>query len=899
MSTEQGQFDQALALTRKRVTSSSAGLIPSRLWFFRPAIWFCLILLMFGTGCQGIFLPRIDPNGSRIFLPFPATTNVQLPRLHSQGNQPGILPNSAFPEPAAPPPCLDGEGEGGVCNMFKNKLVGHIHDKHKSPGSCGELQLTPMRVVAPVGGEVVLLAGICGKDGFLVKREPIEWMLSPDSVGTFIEVGDDARSQVIRALRKDPKVEKLDVDFARGRTSNRETLITRGTPGKEDDIKLAEGQTWLSISSPSEGVSRVTALAPASDIWDQRRQTATIYWVDAQWEFPQPQSVSSGGAATLVTRVTKAENLKPATGWEVIYTIVDTSVAQFPPSPDGRVQISGNSARVLVDENGQAPVVVTAPPGKFGTTIVGVEIYRPAEPSDNLPRLLLGRGQTVVTFNSPQLLLNAQGPNTAVVGEPMTYTVSLANAGNLDAENVTLKCLIPAGLTLAQEPSLQPSSRVPDGLIWDQGNLAAQRQIDITMLLTAQQPGDYEVRFVAAGTSQAIQGAPPLSAQSGVATRVVQPSVNIRFQPAGGVAQAEVGGRVSHEIEITNTGTQAITDTIVKIKLSPGLAELERGVKEVQQRIGMLQPGETRTLGIDLVVQQEGQHTAVLEVLSGNTVLGERQSAILGTPAQPRRPELSVTVALQESIAIGTLGGAEITVRNSGQTTLTGLRVAIDCDPALRPRRVDSRNEGRVRMEQDTLVWTPQDLMRGTSGDSVIQLFVEFEGISPSPQANVVVRATSAQNVQDEARAVTRVVGGGPSGVGPSPTPRTGTLDISLIDFNDPTTVDTPIRYGLKVSNGTSGPDRNIRVQLRLPNGVELREITETFRGTAVNFVRDNDTFELTPRINYLREGESVDYTIIIVGRIPNVYQIDARVLSDAQPNGVATSQTTTINPRP
>ncbi len=40
----------------------------------------------------------------------------------------------------------------------------------EDPGQCGEIQLSPMRIVAPVNGEVLLLAGICGKDGYLLKR---------------------------------------------------------------------------------------------------------------------------------------------------------------------------------------------------------------------------------------------------------------------------------------------------------------------------------------------------------------------------------------------------------------------------------------------------------------------------------------------------------------------------------------------------------------------------------------------------------------------------------------------------------------------------------------------------------------------------------------------------------
>ena len=57
-------------------------------------------------------------------------------------------------------------------------------------GERGCILLSPQKIVAPVGGEVVLLSGICGTDGYLQVGQPLEWMLTPDSVGTFIEVGD-------------------------------------------------------------------------------------------------------------------------------------------------------------------------------------------------------------------------------------------------------------------------------------------------------------------------------------------------------------------------------------------------------------------------------------------------------------------------------------------------------------------------------------------------------------------------------------------------------------------------------------------------------------------------------------------------------------------------------------
>ena len=77
--------------------------------------------------------------------------------------------------------------DGGEKKLCKGCLAGKgclakRKEAEEVRGRCGQLLLTPTRIVAPVGGEVILLAGVCGKDEYLVTNEPIEWMLSPKSV---------------------------------------------------------------------------------------------------------------------------------------------------------------------------------------------------------------------------------------------------------------------------------------------------------------------------------------------------------------------------------------------------------------------------------------------------------------------------------------------------------------------------------------------------------------------------------------------------------------------------------------------------------------------------------------------------------------------------------------------
>ena len=73
--------------------------------------------------------------------------------------------------------------------------------------------MTPARIVAPVGAEVVVLAGICGNDGYYAMNQPLEWILSNDSVGQFIEVGGITTRPRLNNLIG-PKAKKFDGQYA-------------------------------------------------------------------------------------------------------------------------------------------------------------------------------------------------------------------------------------------------------------------------------------------------------------------------------------------------------------------------------------------------------------------------------------------------------------------------------------------------------------------------------------------------------------------------------------------------------------------------------------------------------------------------------------------------------------
>ncbi|HEY6563921.1 MAG TPA: hypothetical protein VIY86_05460, partial [Pirellulaceae bacterium] len=255
-------------------------------------------------------------------------------------------------------------------------------------GHVGRLQIYPRRLVAPVGKEIILQAGICGDDGYLITRQPIEWTVAPDSVGSIVEV-DQVNKPLWRAvLRKAPR--KINGQYALGLTSSRDQTLPRGTPDPNDDLYIAEGQTWVSLTSSSEGATQVTAVASTTAGWESRRDTATIHWVDGQWELPPPV-VGGANGAVLTTRVTRSTNNLPVEGWRIRYEVSGGPPAAFDAA-------GAQSIEVVTNSDGLASATLAPLGGYAGTTNIRVQVIRVGTSSGDLPKLVVGEGNTTVTW---------------------------------------------------------------------------------------------------------------------------------------------------------------------------------------------------------------------------------------------------------------------------------------------------------------------------------------------------------------------------------------------------------------------------------------------------------------------------------------------------------------------
>lgn len=925
-------------------------------------------LLLCG-GCAQLRLPAIDPTGACLFATPPTTTTLALPGADGEGC--GCLnclkglgdcltaplrrgrtmdgPVFAFPQPAFPPadpippcptpaagpadpgclgsgcrspePCVPSSPcEGDCANGPPAVLYGSEIDAtkrlHLPPrGKRGCILLTPERVVAPVGGEVVLLSGICGTDGYLQVGQPLEWMLAPGSVGTFIQVGDDAPGWMHRLARL-PRAEKKDASFARGVTSTKRTRITRGNLDPSDDVTLEKGQTWISISSPNEGSSRVTVLAPESECWDQRKATATIYWIDARWQFPGPQRAAAGTPVALTTRVTKAEGTVPARGWRVRYELRQPELARF-AGTDGSAVVE-----VEVDASGNATAELFPIEGTSGNALIDIAVIRPGGETDDMPTLTVGRGQAFVTWSAPQLRLRAGAPQVATYDVPFEVAANLANPGNQPADNVRVEVEIPPGATVVDADAF--AQILTNRVIWDLDvPIPAQQQLDLMMRLSIRQP--VQLRFEA-------RGAGGLFTEDTVRVDVYRPSLEVSVMPERD--RYQTGDVARFDIEVRNSGDRPLSAVRLRATGDAGLLHRERNEREVlnDKQDGPLQPGEAWRTSVEFVPTDAGRRCLGVEATADEgQQRATAEACITAINPPPPTPVVSTTLSAPPRRAVGETLLVAGRVINSGRVPLRNVEVRMAFPPELRPLAATEPVD-QSRLGEFLLVWQIAEL---SPGADAIVLEAQFEAIRPTPRAQVIFTVESAEGASDRRDVLVELLPGAglapapaapqrdlppamppptlpgvrPPGQTPPATPpslggpaapmlpaRSDRLVLNLVALDTPARAGDPLRFDLAVTNDRDEIDGNVRVNFRLPPGTNLEQATPTLNPEAESFTRSGDTI-LLDDIRTLRAGETVTYRLVLRSNQAQTFELAVTATSRLSPGGTGDRARVEVRP--
>jgi uncharacterized repeat protein (TIGR01451 family) len=737
------------------------------------------------------------------------------------------------------------------------------------------VMVSPAKIIAPVGTEVIVQAAVCGPDKTLMAGEKVEWSIAPNSVGYFVQAGESGPLDWLHHVSYHSR--KIDNTFAVSATSPKFIMLNRGTPEATDDVPVLRGQAWATVSSPVEGTSFVAAVAPDVRNWNSRKQTTTVYWVDCQWTFPPPAINPQGTRHVFTTLLVKHSNKCPLAGYRVRYEIAGGPPAGFAPNGSQIVEVTSNAL-------GQAPVEIFQQTPAAGTNQINIQVIRPADwPGGDGTQLVVGSGKTTKTWTTSVTGLNIDksGPTEVAVGGTITYRIDIRNPSDLSARGVVVTDAVPAGLMLLG--SNPPASVNGNNLQWQLGDLPAGTARSVELSFRAMQPG-------VVNNCATVQSADGVQAQDCAATTVTNPTIEITMT---GPPQAAVGEDVTFITTVTNRGASTANGLVLVDRFDAGLKH-EFAASPIENReLGSLQPGESRKVNVRLRVVQEGRWCNTMELSGDGGIRGSAQACLTAvaatvpaappaivtpppstTPAAGQLPQLVVRKTSPVSRAgVGDRVLFNIEIENRGQIAATNLRLVDNYDfPSLRPTQATSGWQPVAN--GNDLQWTLASLAPG----QIIRYQVET--LCEAPGARVCNRATltSAEGARADAEACLEITG------------RQATLTIDIQDRTDPAPVGNEVAYDITVRNLANVSERNVAVTVELPTQMT----PGNGHGGPTQFTVENRTVRFAP-IAELRPGESQVFRVMGIARERGSATARATAASQTQQTPVAATTSTSV----
>ncbi len=877
------------------------------------------LFMAVSSGCVQLRLPQIDPTGNSIFLPPGYSTELLTPGSVANRNNPlrqnpfgqrplrgnglpsGVLgppvtPAPAIPQnnypvppafthPADPPPCDANQGCARGCNAIGcssgNRLSAKKHViPHPGPAETdaerGQILLTPSRIVAPVGSEVVVLAGICGGDGYYALNQPLEWMLSNDSVGQFIEIGGTNGPHPTFNKLLPPSSKKIDGSYAWGRTGLKDILLTRGTPTPADDIQLLKGQTFVSVSSESPGTSYVTSVAPKAAAWDKRRESTVIHWVDGVWAVPVPTLATAGTVHPMTTRVNRSSDGTGVKDWQVRYTILGGAPAEFAPT-------GSQTAFATTNETGEATAQLRQIAGRFepGTTQVRVDVIRPA--MFGQPELQVESGVTSVTWSAPALTLRAIGPRNAGTNEAFNYRIEVSNPGDQVSRGVVVRTQDFGGNVEFISSTPKPT-QYGNRYEWQLGDIPpGAGPAVINIQLKSMSPGNvsmcYEVESLTDG----------LQTEACAQTEVSAPCIGLEIE---GPTTVNVGQEADFEILIVNQCNEPLNNLELVVNYDNGLLATGLG-NPIRFPIQQLRFGEPRKVPLTFEALQPGQRCFRFTVTAdgGHTADGERcLDAVIPVDAR-----LGIKVEGNAQTTAGQPAQVRGTVFNSGNSPLENVVVTVRQSDSLQISQVtDAYPRGMLGRD---MAFNIGRLDPGQEAAVV----VEYSAIAQDPNAFSEMTVTSSTgsasdtgrfgiNVGQARGPVgiprdNRPLGGGSNGGGPDTgslpgngaqpgdvvrPSQVGDLVIDVRSLSQEIQVGELVTFEFFVTNDRQIPDQRVLLSMLIPPGLEYHDFDPTEGGLPIVSRNGFNEFRLEER-REMRPGERLRFTMTMRATEPGV----------------------------
>lgn len=454
--------------------------------------------------------------------------------------------------------------------------------------------------------------------------------------------------------------------------------------------------------------------------------------------------------------------------------------------------------------------------------------------------------KSAATPAEAQILIEKEVPLEVKPNTPYTYQLRVSNRTNYAVDSVTLSENLPEGFELIKA---SPAAKTQDSqLVWELGRLSPGDQVELKVTGKAARSGT--LRHT--GNTELAMDLRTLE----TSLAVIQADLDLGVEAPGSVLISET---IPVRLQFRNSGTAPVYDARLVHTMPRGLLTAD-GRSKLELIIGVLQPGEGKSVDLELRGESVGRYETRLVATARNGLTAE---ATLRTAVQ--KPELVIEARAPDRRFVGNIIPYDITIRNTGDGVARETQVRQWLPEGT---TLASANEGG-QAQDNSVVWSIGTLAPGQS--KTVSTRVVAKQIM---MARTIARAEAQAANSVETALVTDVAG-------------IAAVLLEVTDENDPVPVGEDEVYTVRATNQGSLSATKLLVKCVLEEGMEF----VTASGATKATVKDNIvTFDPLPALDPQAEAQ---WRVVVKARGEGDVRFTASIESDQLDRPVVENEAT------
>lgn len=449
------------------------------------------------------------------------------------------------------------------------------------------------------------------------------------------------------------------------------------------------------------------------------------------------------------------------------------------------------------------------------------------------------------------LVVEKLAPPVVQVNVPSKFLMVVRNVGRASAGQVLIRDRVPEKAQLLQATP-KPTRQDGDLLEWELPALAAGDAFQIQLDLLPTEPG--EIGSVAQVTSSTV---------AATRTRSTRPQLSVQHS---GPPQAMVGQTVMMNIIVRNDGDGVAENVMLREIVPPQM--MHPAGNEIENPIGTLAPGQTRTLQLPLVAKTPGTARNTIRV-SGDGKLSSEHSVDVQIVA----PQLQVSADGPERRFLSRSAAHTFQVTNNGTANATNVQMMARLPQGLRYE--SSSPEGRYDPSRHAVFWAMAHLPSNANQQVTLTTMplapgdqpIEFQALADLNQPQVTTKTLVVEQLSE--------------------------LFFDIDDLQDPIEIGTNTIYVIRVENQGSQVANDVAMVVDIPEGIEPLNIESPVE---YQLQRDgqNSRLVLAP-IPTMNPRAQLVIRLEARGAREGDHRVEVRMTSAQRPTPVAKQESTKV----